>query len=137
MVKNRKNQWGQICMQLYEKVNSFAMVWFLYLLFGCSTANFGPLSRMQPYSSDVNHLCFTCSTRRSPRASFESLSPAKHLVGFEHGTFRFWLHCLNPEDHSPRRANSVKVNILRNSLEFLHMIFVSFFSQLQHCNISN
>ena len=29
-------------------------------------------------------------------------------------------------------ANFVKVNILRNSLECLHMIFVSFFSQLQY-----
>ena len=34
-------------------------------------------------------------------------------------------------------ANFVKVNILRNSLECLYMIFVSFFSQLQYCNISN
>ena len=31
----------------------------------------------------------------------ESLSPAERLVGFEPGTFRFLLQCLNPLGHSP------------------------------------
>ena len=70
---------------------------------------------------------FYIFTRRSPRALFGCLSPAKHLVWFKPRTFRFWSHRLNPQDHSPRRANSVKVNISRNSIECLHMIFVSFF----------
>ena len=34
-------------------------------------------------------------------------------------------------------ANFVKVNILRTSLECLHMIFVTFFYQLQYYNINN
>ena len=34
-------------------------------------------------------------------------------------------------------ANFVKVNILRNSLECLHMIFVSFFFSATICKISN
>ena len=52
------------------------LAWFFKknLLFGCPMANFGP---------------------------FGSLSPAKHLVGFELGTFRFLLQRLNPLGHSP------------------------------------
>ena len=72
-----------------------------------------------------------------PRNEVGSLSSVKRLVGFEAGTFRFWSECLNQLGHSSRRGNSVKVYILKNSLKCLHMIFVSFFSQLQHCNISN
>ena len=34
-------------------------------------------------------------------------------------------------------ANFVKVNILTNSLECLHMVFVRLFSQLQYCNKNN
>ena len=41
---------------------------FFYLLFGCSTANFGPLSRRQSHSPSVNHLRCTYLTRRSPGA---------------------------------------------------------------------
>ena len=33
----------------------FGMFFFFKLLFGCPTANFGPLSRGQPHSPDVNH----------------------------------------------------------------------------------
>ena len=42
---------------------------FLKLLFGCPTANFGPLSRGQPQSPYVNHCVFTVSIRRLPGAS--------------------------------------------------------------------
>ena len=62
-----------------------------------------------------------------PRNELGSLSSVKHLVGFEAGTFRFWSECLNQLGHSFRRGNTVKVYILRNSLECLHMIFVRFF----------
>ena len=31
-----------------------------------------------------------------------SLSPAERLAGFEPGTFRFWLQCLNSLGHSPQ-----------------------------------
>ena len=42
---------------------------FFELLFGCRTANYGPLSMGQPYSSDVNHCVFSFLTRRSLGAS--------------------------------------------------------------------
>ena len=38
---------------------------------------------------------------REPRNEVGSLSPAEHLVGFEWGTFRYFLQCLNPLGHSP------------------------------------
>ena len=39
---------------------------------------------------------------QEPRNEVGSLSPAECLVGFEPGTFRFWLQCPNPLGHSPR-----------------------------------
>ena len=38
---------------------------------------------------------------REPRNKVGSLSLAEHLAGFEPGTFRFLLQCLNPLGHSP------------------------------------
>ena len=75
---------------------------FFYLLFGFPTANFGPLSRGQPHSSNVNHcsLHFQPQGHREPRNKVGSQSPAEHLVGFEPGTFRFLLQHLNPLGHS-------------------------------------
>ena len=72
-------------------------------LFRCPTAKFGPLSRGQPYSPDVNHcvLHFRPEGQLEPRNEVGSLSPAKRLVGFALGTFRFLLERLNPLDHSP------------------------------------
>ena len=45
---------------------------------------------------------FSFLTQRSPGASNKvgSLSPVKRLVGFEPGTFQFWLQCLKPLGHS-------------------------------------
>ena len=64
----------------------------------CPTANFGPLSRGQPHSPNVNHclLHFRPKGHWEPRNKVGSLNPAKHLVGFEPGTFRFLLQRLNP-----------------------------------------
>ena len=66
-------------------------------------ANFGPLSRGQPHSPDVNHciLHFRPEGHREPRSEVGSLSPVERLVGFEPGTFRFLLQRLNPLSHSP------------------------------------
>ena len=68
-------------------------------------ANFGPLSRGQPHSPDVNHcvLHFRPEGHREPRNEVGSLSPAKRLLGFEPGTFQFLVQCLDPLDHSPQR----------------------------------
>ena len=68
------------------------------LLFGCPTVNFGPVSRRQSHSHDVNHciLHIQSESHQEPRNKVGSLSPAKHLVGFESGTLQFWLQCLNP-----------------------------------------
>ena len=74
-------------------------------------ANFGPLSRGQPHSPDVNHcvfLHFRPEGHREPRNEVGSLSLAEHLVGFEPGTFQFLLQRLNPLGHSPQKF---KVNI--------------------------
>ena len=59
------------------------------LLFGCPTAKFGPLSRGEPHSPDVNHciLHFRPKGYREPRNEVGSLNLAKRLVGFEPGTF--------------------------------------------------
>ena len=39
-----------------------------YLLFGCHTANYGPLLREQPHSPYVNHCVIQVSDQRPPRA---------------------------------------------------------------------
>ena len=49
------------------KLTNFCLLFLL--LFGCPTANFGPLSRKQPHSPDVNDLRFTYSALWSPGAS--------------------------------------------------------------------
>ena len=41
-------------------------------------------------------LHFQPKGHQEPRNKVGSLSPAEHLVGFEPGTFRFLLQCLNP-----------------------------------------
>ena len=66
-------------------------------------ANFGPLSRGQPHSPDVNYcvLHFQPEGHQEPHSEVGSLSLAEHLVGFEPGTLRFLLQCLNPLGHSP------------------------------------
>ena len=80
------------------------------LLFGCPTANSGPLLRGQSHSPDVNHcvLDFRLEGHQEPRNEVGSLSLAERLVGFEPGTFRFLLQRLNSLGHSPppkRNAN--------------------------------
>ena len=67
------------------------LIFFFKLLFGCPTANFGPLSRGQPDSPDVNHcvLHIQPEGHREPHSEVGFLSPATCLVGFELGTFRF------------------------------------------------
>ena len=81
---------------------------FLQLLFGCPTANFGPLSRGQTHSPDVNHcvLRLRPEGHREPCSEVESLSPAERLVGFEPGTFRFLLQRSNPLGHSPGKIRT-------------------------------
>ena len=44
---------------------------------------------------------FRPRTHREPCNKVGSLSPAKHLAGFELGTFQFLSHRLNPLGHSP------------------------------------
>ena len=69
------------------------------LFFGCATANFGTLFRGQPHSPDVNHcvIQFQPEGVRELRNEVGSLSPAKHLVGFEQGIFRFYYNTLTHE----------------------------------------
>ena len=81
---------------------NFNFFFFFQLLFGCPTANFGPLSRGQPHSPDVNHcvLHFRPEGHWEPRSEVGSVSLAERLVGFEPGTFRFLLQHVNPLGHS-------------------------------------
>ena len=63
-----------------------------YVLFGCPTANFGPLPRAQPHSPNLNHsvyVSFLPKGHWKPHNKIGSLNPAEHLVEFEPGTFRF------------------------------------------------
>ena len=53
-----------------------------------------------------------------PRSEVASRSPTEQLVGFERGTFRFWLQSLNPQGYSPR-------------VSFLHVLKSSKFNVLQ------
>ena len=51
---------------------------------------------------------------REPCNKVWSLSQAKLLMGFEPGTFRFWLQCLNPLGYSPQlESNCSKMLSLR------------------------
>ena len=64
-------------------------------------ANFGPLSRGQPQPPNVNHcvLHFRLEDHQEPRNEVGSLSLTECLVGFQPGTLRFLLQCLNPLGH--------------------------------------
>ena len=74
---------------------------FFKLLFGCPTANFGPLSWRQPHSTDINHLLFTYSTRRSQGASWGWVpKPGRAPSGVWTWNFRIWSQRLNPLGHS-------------------------------------
>ena len=57
------------------------------------------------HSLDVNHCIFYFRSKghQEPLNEIGSLSPAKHLVGFEPGTFQFLLQRLNPLGHSPQK----------------------------------
>ena len=60
--------------------------------------SFGPLLMGQLHSPNVNHyvLHFQPKGRWEPHSEVGSLSLTEHLVGFELGTFRFFLQYLNP-----------------------------------------
>ena len=60
------NMWGFTTI-LQVSLNK-SMIFF-QLLLGCPTANFGPLSKGQPHSFNVNHCVVTFSTQRSLGAS--------------------------------------------------------------------
>ena len=94
-----------LCQQFWKIIFRFK-VFFFKLLLGCPTANFGPLSRGQPHSSDVNHCVFHFRPEghQEPRSEVGFLSPAEHLLRFEPGTFRFLLQRLNPLGHSPLKS---------------------------------
>ena len=77
---------------------------FFQILFGSLTANLG----CHYWGGSLTHpMLITASFYVCPKVHWEppnevgSLTPAEHLVGFDPGTFRFWLQCLNPLGHSP------------------------------------
>ena len=54
--------------------------------------------------TDVNHcvLYFQPEDHRDPRNEVGSISPAKHIVGIEQGTFRLLPKHINPPGYSPQ-----------------------------------
>ena len=53
-----------------------------------------------------------------PRNEVGSLSPAKRLVGFELGTFRFWSQRLNPLGDSPQDGEFSPASTVPANLEY-------------------
>ena len=84
--------------------NSYSTVYFLKLLFGCPTDNFGSLLRGQPHSPNVNHclLHFRPEGLRESRNDIASLNLTERLEGFKLISFQFLLP-LNPLGHSPQK----------------------------------
>ena len=83
---------------------------FFYLLFGCPTANFRPLLRGQPHSTNLNQCIIQVSTQGSLEAynKVGSRSLAEHLLRHELGTFGFYNNTLTywatlPIGHSSNR----------------------------------
>ena len=78
---------------------------------------------------------------QEPQNEVGSPSLAEHLVGFELGTFRFWLQCLNPLGHTPLisvtllllfHSMLVAYTILVQTLYKNHKIRLQGFHQLNH-----
>ena len=88
-----------------------------------------PLLRRQPRSLNVNHCIFHFRPEghQEPYNKVGYLSLAEHLLGFEPGTFRFWLQYLNPLGHSPLKywfwilvlVNFALINLDKNSLRYI------------------
>ena len=88
---------------------SHALTAWFFFFFNCYLA--APWPTLGHYRGDsLTHpmlitagffLHFRPEGHREPHNEVGSLSPAKHLVGFELRTFRFLLQQLNPLGHSP------------------------------------
>ena len=95
-----KNFWEQSKKTLHQSFNFF--------FFKCYLAVPWPTLGHSQGDSLTNPMLITAfvhiqpTGQREPRNEVGSLSPAKCLAGFELGTFRFLLQCLNPLGHSPR-----------------------------------
>ena len=73
---------------LFSSIITLIFYFFFYLLFGCPTANFGSLSRVQHHSPNVNHCLLSMFDPKVTNCNeIRSQSPIKHLVGFKPGTF--------------------------------------------------
>ena len=82
---------------------SMICLFFLRLLFGFPKANFGPLSKGEPHSPDVNHCVVPNLDRRPPRTSWRgwvskpSRAPSEPWTG----CLPILSQRLNPLGHSP------------------------------------
>ena len=76
-----------------------------FFFFNCYLAAPQPALGHYRGGSLTHPMLITCVLHIKPEGHWEpcsevaSLSPAKRLVGFELGTFRFWSQCLNPLGH--------------------------------------
>ena len=91
------------------------------MLFGCFMADFGPLSRRQPYSPNVNHCLFSIRPEGHQELCNKvgSLSPAEHLVEFKPGTILFIHNTLTHQATLPKYAclNIFLLNVVLNIFE--------------------
>ena len=96
---------------------------FLFFL-NCYLAVPQPTLGHSQGDSLTNLMLITAFVQLQPKGNWEprnevgSLSPAECLVGFEPGTFWFWLQHLNPLDH-----RELKYYLFSNSLTFSNLIF--------------
>ena len=99
---------SKLIISLFIKLLDKVPLWldfffFFLLLFGCPRPTLGhsqgrSLTNLMLITAYVH---IRPEGHREPCNEVGSLSPAKHLAGFEPGTFWFLLQCLNPLGHSP------------------------------------
>ena len=83
--------WSRIEYEFCAKISGYAILLF-ELLFGCPTANYGPLLMRQPLTHSML-ITFVLRIRpkghRESRNKVGSLNPTERLVGLEPRTFQF------------------------------------------------
>ena len=89
--------------------------WPLRFFFNCYLAVRQPSLGHSQGDSLTNPMLIPAFVQGRPKGHWEpcskvgSLSLAKHLAGFEPGTFWFWLQCLNPLGHSSLLVDHTKI----------------------------
>ena len=102
-----------VCRKLYSKKFNLDDSSIYLFLFNCYLAVLWPTLGHSQGDSLANPMLITAFVQvqpeghQEPRNKVGSLSPAECLVGFEQGTFQFWLRHLNPLAHSPFLSRTI------------------------------